>query len=51
MTASMGLAYVYERLQRHRTDSDKMRVDALLDLPGAREAYEAAQDEFWEAFG
>lgn len=46
----MGYAFIYERLQRHRDDNDRLRIDALLDMPGARDAWQSAQDEFWGAF-
>lgn len=41
----MGFALIYERLQRHRDDDDRLRIDALLDMPGAKAAYSASRRE------
>ena len=38
MNAVMACSLIYERLQRHRDDDDRLRIDALLDMPGARAA-------------
>lgn len=47
MTARMAYSLIYERLQRHREDVDRLRIDALLNMPGARYQYEQAMDEQW----
>lgn len=35
MTAPVGCALIYDRLQRFRDEDDRLRIDAVLGMPGA----------------
>lgn len=41
----MGFTMVYERLHRHRDEDERLKIDAMLRMPGAEERYDAARRE------
>jgi len=50
LSTVMGFAMLYERVQRHRTDAEQLKVDADLGMPGAKARYEAMLDDAWGEF-
>lgn len=46
----MGFAMIYERMHRHRDDDERLKIDAMLRMPGAEARYAAARREAAGAF-
>lgn len=47
----MGYTLIYERLQRHRDDDERLKIDALMDMPGARARLDESRREAVGAMG
>ena len=51
----MALAFLHERLMRHRSDREQLTISAEMGMPGAQEKldayWEAQEAAFEEAFG
>lgn len=47
----MAFALVYERITRHRDDDERLRVDALLGMPGAQRELDSRRMETVGAVG
>jgi len=41
----VGFAMIYERLHRHRDDDERLKIDAMLRMPGAEARYNASRIE------
>jgi len=39
---------LYERIKRHKTEAEQLRVDVVLGMPGAQEAHDAALEAAFE---
>jgi hypothetical protein len=47
----VAFAMIYERMQRHRDDDERLRIDALIGMPGAQEEFDRRRMDAVGAFG
>ena len=46
--AAVAFPLLYERIKRHKTEAEQLRVDVVLGMPGAQEAHDAALEAAFE---